>query len=97
MEHKHDSIGIIRQLGPLLQMVANNEARLTGAYNHNENIAELFRRFEECRDIALASNTPFSQAQLLSKFILLMEKLASTMTRWRNGRGSQHRKKRGPT
>ena len=59
---------------PTSMMVANNEARIAGAYNHTEPIAKLFRRFEECRDIALASNTPFSQAQLLSKFILLMEK-----------------------
>ena len=82
---------------PTSTMVANNKARLAGTYNHTEPIAKLFRRFEECRDIALGSNTPFSQAQLLSKFILLMEKTGIYNDQVEEWEGSQQRIRLGPT
>ena len=45
-----------------------------GQYNPNDPIATLFERFDECRAVARANGTPFSDAQLVQKFITLMEK-----------------------
>jgi len=59
---------------PTSDLIEGNEARLVAQYNHTTPIVKLFRRFEECRDIAVANNTAFTTNQLLQKFITLMEK-----------------------
>lgn len=45
---------------PTNTQIDNNEAVLTSAYNHTTPIYALFRRFEECREIALHSDTRYA-------------------------------------
>jgi len=42
-------------------------------YNHTTPIARLFWRFEECCDATVVNGSVFTDAQLLKKFIMLME------------------------
>ena len=70
---------------PTNTQVEHNDTKLMQAYNPNDPIVSLFEQFDECRAIARADGTPFSDAQLVQKFSTLMEKLGSMITSWRNG------------
>ena len=59
---------------PTNTQVEHNDAKLMQSYNAKDPIATLFERFDECKAIAQANGTPFSDAQLVQKFITLMEK-----------------------
>ena len=57
---------------PTMSMISQNEKNLTASYNHTTPIATLFERFEDCHDIAMAE-VPYTTAQLIQKFMALME------------------------
>ena len=82
---------------PTSDLIEGNEARLVAQYNHTTPIVKLFRRFEECRDIAVANNTAFTTNQLLQKFITLMEKTKVYDTKSQSGTTNPLHTKRGPT
>ena len=42
-------------------------------YNPNDPIVYVFERFDECREVARAVKTPFTKAQLIQKFNILIK------------------------
>ena len=71
---------------PTTMQIENNDATLMKPYNHTQPIAALFKRFEECRDIAFASKNPYTSRRFEQKFIAHMERTGvyhEAIEKWR--------------
>ena len=54
-------------------------------YNPNDPTVYVFERFDECREVARAVKTPFTELQLIQKFNILIEQTGvynEQLTEW---------------